>query len=140
MSFGTWDCSFSALWLVCCKISERNVVFTVVDHESIQWLFIQSIIIIVLRRKWKFFFFQQTTIKMTWQGMKKSAAQCIQSYQLSCILIKLSFRPRATGKSNRLILHFLEGDSFKQIVISLQCFFYEIDESHISKLMVHKKM
>ena len=56
MSFGTWDCSFSALWLVCCKISERNVVFTVVDHESIQWLFIQSIIIIVLRRKWKFFF------------------------------------------------------------------------------------
>ena len=40
--------------------------------------------------------------------MKKSAAQCIQSYQLSCILIKLSFRPRATGKSNRLILHLLE--------------------------------
>ena len=49
--------------------------------------------------------------------MKKSAAQCIQSYQLSCILIKLSFRPRATGKSNRLILHLLEEDCFENGVV-----------------------
>ena len=61
--------------------------------------------------------------------MKKSAAQCIQSYQLSCILIKLSFRPRATGKSNRLILHLLEGDCFKQIVSML--FIYEIEECYM---------
>ena len=88
-------------------------------------------------QKMEVLFFQQTTIKMTWQGMKKSAApaQCIQSYQLSCILIKLSFRPRATGKSNRLISHFLEGGWSEQIFISPRSF--EIEVSYMNSWRHH---